>query len=132
MTEEGNECPQNQKFAGSWSDLTWNPVNCKENYTEQEIKDEYEKKFDINEDWPRQDQIKGPGDVKYYEYKKRTKVGEAKYGGFESGEWYPLDDKTVAEEKYPPITDYREKNIDCVNLYLILIILIKDGIYMKM
>ena len=22
LTEEGNECPQNQKFAGSWSDLT--------------------------------------------------------------------------------------------------------------
>ena len=93
-----------------------NPVNCKENYTEQEIKDEYEKKFDINEDWPRQDQIKGPGDVKYYEYKKRTKVGEAKYGGFESGEWYPLDDKTVAEEKYPPITDYREKYRLCKSL----------------
>tara|TARA_Y100000389_G_C17470952_1_gene530737 strand:+ start:10942 stop:14421 length:3480 start_codon:yes stop_codon:yes gene_type:complete len=109
LTEDGNECPQNQKFAGSWSDLTWNQVNCKEKYTEQEIKDEYEKNFDLNKDWPKKDQIKGPGNVKYYEYKKRTTVGEAKYGGFESGDWYSLKDKTTTEEKYPPITDFREK-----------------------
>ena len=32
----------------------------------------------------------GPGNIKYYEYKKRTPVGESKYGGFEPSFCVPL------------------------------------------
>ena len=40
---EENACPQDQQFVpGSWSAIDWNNMNCKDKYTEQEIKEEGE------------------------------------------------------------------------------------------
>ncbi len=117
-----NACPQDQKFVpGSWLAINWNDMNCKDKYTEKEIKEESKRKFDINDNWPPMSQIKGPGGKFFYEFKARIPVQDTflkgAYGGFESGDWYPLPDRTIPEEKYPPLTDYRLKKYRmCKNL----------------
>ena len=119
---EENACPQNQRFIpGTWSAIEWNKKNCKDKYTEKEIKEESERKFEINEQWPSMSQVKGPGNKIFYEFKSRVPVQDTflkgDYGGFESGNWYPIPGKTIAEEKYPPLTDYRLKKYRlCKNL----------------
>jgi hypothetical protein len=119
---EENACPQDQQFVpGSWSAIDWNNMNCKDKYTEQEIKEEGERKFEINDKWPSMSQVKGPGNKVFYEFKARTPVQDTflkgAHGGFESGDWYALPDRTIPEEKYPPLTDYRLKKYRlCKNL----------------
>jgi hypothetical protein len=121
-TYEENACPQDQQFVpGSWSAIDWNNMNCKDKYTEKEIKEEGERKFEINDKWPSMSQVKGPGNKVFYEFKARTPVQDTflkgAYGGFESGDWYALPDRTIPEEKYPPLTDYRLKKYRlCKNL----------------
>ena len=95
-------------------------MNCKDKYTEKEIKEESKRKFETNDNWPPMSQIKGPGGKFFYEFKARIPVQDTlkgAYGGFESGDWYPLPDRTIPEEKYPPLTDYRLKKYRmCKNL----------------
>ena len=52
-------------------------MNCKDKYTEKEIKEESERKFDINDNWPSMSQIKGPGDKLFYEFKSRVPVQDS-------------------------------------------------------
>tara|TARA_Y100000739_G_scaffold228956_1_gene242173 strand:- start:10579 stop:12201 length:1623 start_codon:yes stop_codon:yes gene_type:complete len=119
---EENACPQDQQFIpGTWSAIEWNEKNCKDKYNEKEIKEESERTFEINDQWPSMSQVKGPGNKIFYEFKSRIPLQDTffkgDYGGFESGDWHPLPDKTIAEEKYPPLTDYRLKKYRlCKNL----------------
>jgi len=117
-----NACPQDQQFVpGSWSVIDWNDMNCKDKYTEKQIKEESERKFEINDNWPSTSQVKGPGGKFFYEFKSRVAVQDpflkGDHGGFESGDWYQMPDRTTPEEKYPPLTDYRlQKYRLCKNL----------------
>ena len=69
-------------------------MNCKDKYTEKEIKEEGERKFEINDKWPSMSQVKGPGNKVFYEFKARTPVQDTflkgAHGGFESGDWYRI------------------------------------------
>ena len=119
---EKNACPQDQQFVpGLWSDINWNTENCKSSYTEKEVIDESERNFQMNENWPSMDNIKEPGNKLFFETKSRIAAQDtnliSKYGGFESKNWHLLPGKETAEEKYPPLTDYRLKKYRlCKNL----------------
>lgn len=119
---EKNACPQDQQFVPPlWKNINWNIENCKSSYTEKEVVDASKRNFEINEKWPSMDNISSSGNKIYFETKTRTKSQGpgliAKYGGFESNEWYELAGKETPEEKYPPLTDYRLKKYRlCKNL----------------